>query len=257
MEELATRGELPRLDHEPLLDEIAGRELVEWRTKVPPPNEAAFESSARKVREACSVFLTSEVEYGKRATPRYFEAAFGFEGEKGPLSSPDPVEIQLGDGLTLRVRGRIDRVDAVGEEQYEVWDYKTGSPYSYKKSGRFHAGSIVQHAIYAAVFEELLRRAGQQGKVVTSGYYFTSPKGEGERLPKHTTRDELQDVLNLLFDMVAAGTFPSGKKDRCTFCEYPEICGGEIATTRMKAKLENATEADRGLDAWRRLQDVD
>ena len=130
-------------DHEPLLDEIAGRELVEWRTKVPPPNEAAFESSARKVREACSIFhKRSGVRQAGDAT--LLRSRVGFEGEKGPLSSPDPVDGHSRPD-TSRSR-RIDRVDAVGEERYEVWDYKTDSPYSYRKSGRLHARSIVQHA---------------------------------------------------------------------------------------------------------------
>ena len=54
--------------------------------------------------------------------PLFAELGFGFV-----VDSIDAVEVRLPDGRTLRVRGRIDRVDVAADGTIHVVDYKTGS----------------------------------------------------------------------------------------------------------------------------------
>lgn len=65
--------------------------------------------------------------------PRYFELSFGtpIGDQVDPNSIRKPVSLQLTNDLSIQVSGRIDRVDVDGD-YYSVYDYKTGSGYSYQ-----------------------------------------------------------------------------------------------------------------------------
>jgi len=64
-------------------------------------------------------------------------------------------------------------------------------------------------------------------RVVGSGCFFSSPKGDGERIFR-TAGDwkNLVGVLDLLFGMLRDGVFPAGcEKQPCGFCDYKTVCG--------------------------------
>jgi ATP-dependent helicase/nuclease subunit B len=134
-------------------------------------------------------------------------------------------------------------VDQSGEHEYEVWDYKTGSSYAYKEEGYLNQGRHLQHALYAVAAEILLRRKqDKKAKVVRSGYFFPSPKGEGLRIGKaQLNRDELYEILEDLFELLKTGVFPATyDKDNCRFCDYINTCGGEkVAVKRTVRKMGN------------------
>lgn len=65
------------------------------------------------------------------------------------LARPEPVEIDLGGGLTFRIAGRIDRIDKVGPSEFQILDYKTGGFWRDDWKGTFNGGRRLQHALYS------------------------------------------------------------------------------------------------------------
>ncbi|MFH1349493.1 MAG: PD-(D/E)XK nuclease family protein [Pseudomonadota bacterium] len=245
MEELKSKEELPELSkHLERLETIAMEEVEQWKEEVPPSSELTLDREVKDIRLTLEIFLRDEEERCKAIKPEFFELSFGTSWDKrcGTMVE-EPVEIVLNKGRSFKLRGRIDRVDQSGEHEFEVWDYKTGSAYAYKEEGYLNQGKHLQHALYAAAAEILLRKQqDKKARVVRSGYFFLSPKGEGHRIEKdQLNRDELYEVLEDLFALFRTGVFPATyDKDNCRFCDYIKTCGGEkVAVKRTVRKIGN------------------
>src|ERR1700730_17904148 len=98
------------------------------------------------------------------------------------MEHAEPVEIDLGNGLTFRIAGRIDRIDKVGTATFEVVDYKTGGFWRDNWKGTLNGGRRLQHALYGLAAVELLRKKYENPKVTAGVYYFSSHKGRQERV---------------------------------------------------------------------------
>jgi len=259
LETLTDRGEKPDPGrHTALLDGIADGRIEAWRERVPPSSDVAFEAQKETIRQACRTFLAAEAEHCRTVTPRYFEVGFGLPAagaSEGPLNSAEPVEIALGNGDRVRLRGSIDRIDETGNGTFEVWDYKTGSAAGVQEGRGLFGGRQAQPALYAMALEELLRRAGREGRVERSGYFFPGRKGEGQRLTIPVDPAATRRALATLFDLTAAGLFPHAtSRDGCKFCDFEAVCGGPDASSEAsKRKLAAASEAP--LTAFRKLHD--
>ncbi len=104
--------------------------------------------------------------------PQAFEVSFGLPvspGEVDPISNPDPVAVPLG-GETLRLRGKIDRVDVLPDGRFAITDYKTGTSHHALKD--VLAGRALQLPLYIRAIETL---TGMQG---VAGTYYTIRRGE-------------------------------------------------------------------------------
>jgi ATP-dependent helicase/nuclease subunit B len=184
--------------------------------------------------------------------------AFGIADEDRTPEIEDAVEIELGGGRCVKLRGSIDRVDRDARGGYHVWDYKTGSAaYTHEQRG-IAAGRQIQPALYALAWESLLARAGKTGSVVESGYFFPGRRGLGERFAIGYSPEETRQTLNALFDLAAAGAFahsPDESSD-CFACrELTLLCANRKDAARSALqKLRAATGP--ALAAWRRLRDA-
>jgi ATP-dependent helicase/nuclease subunit B len=243
MEEVKARGELPSLSkHQGLLETLAMAEVDRWKEEVPPSSELAFNRELKDIRQSLQIFLKKEEEHCRKVEPRLFELSFGISWDKrcGTMVE-DPVEISLGGGRSFKLRGRIDRVDRCGEHEYEVWDYKTGSSYGYKEEGYLNRGRNLQHALYAAAAEIVLRRKwDNKARVPRAGYFFPSSKGDGLRIEKEqSNKNGLYEALDDLFEFLRSGVFPATyDKADCRYCDYVTICGGpEVAVIRTLGKI--------------------
>ncbi len=233
------------------LAEAADRAIERWRRAVPPPNASALERQRIDIRRACETFLRSESRAGAGISPVHFEITFGY-----PDASPDPalgdtsaVEIPVTNGA-IRVRGSIDRVDRAEDGSYEVWDYKTGSAFAFDPRKGIDGGRRIQHALYAAAFEEMLRRAGLPGRVARAGYIFTGPRGDGRREDFGWDPAELRTALDRLCEVLRAGAFLHGTdaKESCAFCPYESVCGGRSGAADA-ARRKFSTPGSAGLAA--------
>ena len=172
--------------------------------------------------------------------PVGFEVSFGF-GRSDGLNQAEPVKLRLSDRLALSLRGRIDRVDRA-EDGYEIWDYKTGSMRPYDQTDLLKGGLHLQWALYAHALEHILHKQKEAGRVLRSGYFFTSDRENGRRIGDGPpTLGHLADLLEPLFDLTAQGCFfHVQKEDGCDFCDYSRLCAGE---KRLARNLKDIREA--------------
>ena len=186
--------------------------------------------------------LAGEEGYCQHNRPEYFETSLGMpsEGEPSSLDDPDPIHVPLPDGKAFRARGRIDRIDRIGDgasHNYAVWDYKTGSTYRYrsiKGKDPFVQGRLVQYVLYLAMAESVLRhKVDAKADVQQAGYYFPTGRGQGERIVR--TREQLAgagQVIEHLCRIVANGAFlaTNNSDGDCDYCDYKLICHDPKAT---------------------------
>ncbi len=148
--------------------------------------------------------------------PLFAELGFGFIDE-----SIDAVEVALLDGRTLRVRGRIDRVDLAADGTLHVIDYKTGSYYQgYKdllKGDPVGGGTKLQLPLYGLA-GRVARRDAQAP--VRAEYWFVTTKGGFARCGYDITDDVLErtiEVLDVIVRGVQGGVFPPHPPALSTF----------------------------------------
>jgi hypothetical protein len=225
--------------HLPLIQETAEKIIARYKEEIPPPSKGIFVKERAEVMQALDVFLAAEETLGKRVEPLMFEVVFGIaeEGEKG-RGMEEPVEVSLGPDRSFRLRGRIDRIDRVGSGRYRVVDYKTGRYSRYDKLQCFGRGRTLQHVLYALAAEEILKKTGveMRPRVVESGYYFPTRRGEGKEVTvKEFDRETLRALLGELLDIVTKGYFIVGPDVVCDYCDFLPICG-DGAVERARAK---------------------
>ncbi|MDO8834888.1 MAG: PD-(D/E)XK nuclease family protein, partial [Vicinamibacterales bacterium] len=229
--------------------------LEEIRAEMPPPSDEVY---ARELREFCDdleAFLVGECTGRHGAEPVAFEVGFGFplEGRDEPLANPEPLAFDLGAGRTLRLRGRIDRINRVKPGEYEVIDYKTGGYWADSWAGEFAGGTRLQHAIYGFAAVELLRGAGEKARVTQGRYVFPAVKGHGrQKVILAPSKGALVAVLRDLTDVIASGAFVAADStDACRWCDFVAACHPN-AVAAAPDKIDNPGN-DR-LDAFRRLR---
>jgi RecB family exonuclease len=224
--------------------------LSELRREMPPATDEIFERESREFLADVELFLEAECE-DTSAEPIALEVAFGrsTKGEVEELAQPEPVEISLGNGLVFRVAGRIDRIDKVGRDSFQILDYKTGGFYRPEWTGTFKGGRRLQHALYGLAAVKLLRAKYKNPTVAGGVYYFSSRKGRGQRVPITTpSTAALTRVLADLREVILSGTFLHAPDENdCRFCDYKAAC-----PTNVHAQAESKLQ-DARLSAYARL----
>jgi RecB family exonuclease len=217
----------------------AQEELDRLRATVPPPSEDVYERERAALFKDLGVFLQRERSNDNREAVG-LEVGFGMETEGEPLSSADPVDIPLGAKGTIKLRGRIDRIDRLPDGTYEVMDYKTGRVrLNGGVNATFAGGRQLQHALYALAAAELLRRQKVAARISRSAYYFPTQRGLGVRIERAVDPTATHAVLSDLVDLIGSGVFPqTTSKDDCKYCEYTQTCGSEPSAASLR-KVNN------------------
>jgi hypothetical protein len=239
-------------DDEAWLREEGARMLDTLADEMPPPSAEVRDRETTLFLEDLALFVEAEAALPPGRTAIGFEVGFGRSGQPGqpsqeedePLAQAEPVTIDAG-GLTLRIAGRIDRIDQVGPSEFEIVDYKTGGFFAPSWKGTFAGGTRLQHALYGLAATELLRRhLDPNARVVGADYYFPSAKGSQER--KRIPAPPLATVGQVLSDLravIASGMFVHApNKDACKWCNHGLACGRNAHTAaeakRADARLE-------------------
>lgn len=224
------------------LTTYAKEALDRLNREMPPATGEIFERESRDFLADVALFLEGESE-AAGSEPIGFEVSFGRplgEGEED-LARAEPVEIDLGNGLTFRIAGRIDRIDKVGPSDFQVLDYKTGGFWRDDWKGTFNGGRRLQHALYGLAAVELLRARCKDPKVTGATYYFSTHKGRRERV--HIPAPSLSQTAAVLGDLralIVDGAFIHAADEKaCTWCDYEAACGGGVHD-QARGKLSDA-----------------
>jgi RecB family exonuclease len=240
----------PTLKDADWLVKYAQDRLDKLDEEMPAPTPEILERETKDFLDDVRLFVEAEVENGA-TTAVGLEVPFGrpLEGDEEPLARSEPVTISLGNGMTLKIAGRIDRIDEVGAATFEVVDYKTGGYWRDDWKGVFAGGRRLQHALYGLAALELLKTRHAKPKVRAGVYYFSSHKGRGERVRiEAPALAAVGAVLTDLRQVIASGHFTRTRdEDDCRYCEFVAACGGR-ANAQAAAKL-----ADAKSDAFKRL----
>lgn len=180
-----------------------------WRGLVPPPSESVYTREVMELRADVGAFAKMCRDQG--ANWRELELAFGEDGTP-------PVTIELETG-SIRLKGRIDRIDTLEDERLLVIDYKTGSANYYK--GAFEGGRRLQHFLYSLAVKDLLG-----ADVARMEYRFPTARAEAQTVSYDLeSLSAGRELIGALLDNVAAGRFlPTHQRSDCSFCDFRECC---------------------------------
>lgn len=240
----------------PRIAAIASAAADGWRQKVPPPNVEAERRRRRDLERAVEIFINEQARRGDRSRPVYIETGVGMptEGRPTDLDAPGPVRVDLPGGSSIRARARIDRIDRLresssgGDPAFLIVDYKSGSyTKSYDPSDIFDQGRLVQHVLYMAVAESVLREHfGPDATVDEFIFFFPAARAHGRAIDfgRHIVPEGLE-VIEKLCALPATGAFPATDNvGDCMFCDYRRACQGvdrhlEVVCESTKRKLAN------------------
>ncbi|MET0904045.1 MAG: PD-(D/E)XK nuclease family protein, partial [Acidimicrobiales bacterium] len=181
----------------------------------------------------------SEHRSEQRSAPLFAELGFGFV-----VDSIDAVEVRLPDGRTLRVRGRIDRVDVAADGTIQVVDYKTGSYHSsYREllgGDPVGGGTKLQLPIYGLAGRVA---RGDAAAPVHAEYWFVTSKGGFARCGYDVSDDVLErtiEVLDIIVRGVEGGVFPPHPPELSTFFRITcEVCDPDgLGTAELRKQWD-------------------
>jgi hypothetical protein len=192
--------------------------LEEARSAHPAWLPVIFEADSELIK-----YELSEV-HGKWLIPergvwnfRSAELAFGMDPEREPNTLP-PIEIPIDHSHTLRLRGKIDRLDEQvtdGVLNLRVIDYKTGSSKELKDGLKLSGEYIqkIQLPIYGKLAKQILAdQKGYVAGVAQLQYWFTSVKGgfvdSGESQLSGDIEQVFDKTMLEIASQITNGVFP-------------------------------------------------
>ena len=230
----------PARDH-PRVAAIVDARTEARRRDVPPPTEEVYERQCRELGRAAEIFVNEQAIQAAGGRPVYLEATIGLpsEARRTDIDAPEPVVLELRPGATIRARARIDRIDRLddprpdGQQQpggprFTIWDYKSGSYVkSWDPSDNFGRGRLLQHVLYMAVTESVLRaQFGADARVEKFTFLFPGVRTHGRAVsfPAAIVGEGLE-MIDRLCRLPAAGAFPATNDvEDCKFCDYRNAC---------------------------------
>lgn len=254
MTELANMGEVAAPRHEDMMNALLHRSIEKWRHLKPVRDDFAFARERDELYEAAAIFLAHEIVRGQSGRPVCFEASLGgAEADAPPWNRVEPIDIEFAPGLSVRLQGRVDRVDRLHDNQgVVIWDYKTGRSSDFSRSDAFSGGRHLQPFLYVAMLEKALADSGRADMVRGFSYFFPMPRDEGNVISY--SRDDLRGggvIMRALLTLLRGGCYPFARDAKdVTYSDYLAV-HGEVGPLVATAKMKTAND-DR-LDAWRSL----
>lgn len=233
--------------------------------QVPPPSETVYHKECRQLREAANTFLREEVRHFRETgnRPLLLEVSLGMDSaEHGTAwDRAEPIELVVDDGLRLRVRGRIDRVESIGgaPDRFGIWDYKSGGTFGYDQSDPLAKGRKIQPYLYVEMLNRRLRELlSDTARTDFFGYFFPGHKTKGQRMQWSIPelaggRSAVTDLLRIANQGLFVATDDPGD---CRFCEYREICRSpQQVTASTKSMLQGPAAEE--LTPFRQLRQLE
>jgi ATP-dependent helicase/DNAse subunit B len=185
-------------------------------------------------------FLEPWIPAKAKPRPEFLEKSFGMDPQPG--EEPAKPLVIVVDGVEVRLRGRIDRVDVADLEDglgFWVIDYKTGRSEHYTAED-LQSFQRLQLTLYALAVEQVLL-AGKKARPLGMAYWLVAGSGHKVALPADryrptvwleqldhwpAVRDTLERWVTTLVRNIREGTFPlkPRSKDCTARCEFAQVC---------------------------------
>ncbi|MDQ6793262.1 MAG: PD-(D/E)XK nuclease family protein, partial [Chloroflexota bacterium] len=217
-----------------LIEDMAKEEFAKLEAAGAIGNALAWQNEKQAILVDLQTFLRRDEKVRDDGlVPSLFEQGFGMGGDPW-----DELVIDLDDGRSARIRGRIDRIDLGPDpsapQVARLIDYKTGgfTRYSEKafKEDPVVAGTKVQPSVYGAAI-----RARYPGIRVESAYWFASSKGAFKLMSVPDDPERLRAALAIVDRGIRAGAFPqvpgpesarpgAAGWENCSYCAFDRVC---------------------------------
>jgi ATP-dependent helicase/nuclease subunit B len=226
-------GELPVRDTPEMrarVAELGDQALDELVAGSPPRFLFLWERERARFQESLVGFLRREAELSRKTTPAHFEVSFGLSHGLAPGEPhlAQPLEIDLGEGRSLRVSGRIDRIDRREDGTLVLRDYKTGKA-PRDDGGIFRGGKQLQIPFYVLAAARLF-----PGQPVVDAFLDYVDGGRQVAFdPALVRSDTFRTLLNGLVTAIASGHFVQ-EPSSCDWCDYKAVCGPKGLLLRQR-----------------------
>lgn len=140
-----------------------------------------------------------------------------------PKNLPIALEVpfQFWASPTLRIGGRIDRIDRLSENQLEIIDYKTGNNVPDEKEIKKNFQLTLYGLAATEIRDPLFNRKPEE--IVLSLYYLE----EGKKISTTRTREQLEEAKKEVIKIaeeIANSDFACSRSIFCENCEYKMLC---------------------------------
>lgn len=163
------------------------------------------------------------------------------------LEVPVDEEVRAGD-LTVRIAGKIDRVDVAPDGRFRVVDYKrSGSSHEWRsmEKGVFEKGRYLQPPLYFLLAERLLAREGRpvRREGSKSGYVYLREIEQGASKTDlwfesdlWAREREFGEILAASLGRIDRGEFPIRPGPSCAYCDVSTMCRRRHVPTVRRAE---------------------
>ena len=239
---------------------IAETECARFEAKGIVGHPGAWLYEKQRLMQRLDWFVRSEIQHFAKnpgLAPASLEFSFGMGEQRGNDRGPagEPLRV-VHDGVEVRIRGIVDRVDADSDGRSVVIDYKTGA--SAPTFAQVSDGTSFQLFTYLLAAEGLLgmrpesghylkvgQPPGARGGLSQSGKLAREGKPPRNQPPWPELRERMLAFMSAYVGDIAAGRFPvlpvsaDPQGDACRNCDYKGVCRVEEARV-MEGKREDA-----------------
>ena len=225
-----------------VLDEVLDKVAADFKDRLAPEIDRVWDDGITAIRQDLREWIRRSLwEWRDRRggpvhVPWRFELAFGLPGDsdRDRRSVTDPVELEAGSDLHLKLRGSIDLVERTPNGGLRITDHKTGRFWA-KPGAIIQGGEILQPVLYSMV----ARKVFPEERVESGRLYYCTAGGQ---FKDHTVMldEQADEAVQLLAETLqkafSAGAFPAMPREgACRWCDYRAVCGPD-EERRAKSK---------------------
>lgn len=214
---------------------------------------ALWAGERARLRAELRAALAAEAAEPGAWVPALFEVAFGIAWMEAGAA---PLDYRLPDGRTLRLRGKIDRIDMSPDgARARVVDYKTGRVRGPRTADRLAGGRALQLPVYRLAAQALLEARGHAAQVEDAQYYHVVGPDAGTRIRFtragwQARRADFDRLLDALVQGIRAGRFFQ-RPEACARgpCAFDLACGAERRRWAEAKRADPVVAAHDALEA--------
>jgi RecB family exonuclease len=229
------------------LREMGDEALEALVAGTPPRFTVLWQRERQRFQDGLHAWLTREAKHAD-TVPLHFEVGFGLRGPAAPGEphAAEPLVVEIDNGRTLRVAGKIDRIDRGADGGLVIRDYKTGRA-PWRDTGLFRGGRQLQIPFYVLAAAQLF-----PGQRVVQAFLDYVDGGRRYPFDPETVAGEgFRSTLRLITGLIAQGNFVQ-EPTSCEWCDFATLCGPRrLIELRRGYKI-----GDRRVQQYLRLKDI-